>query len=106
MIDVLSNISPREVVLYVDPKNIVHIVTNNVANYVGVDKAMVTSKELTSSTYAKEAKAKKFVEQWTLIVSPLHLLSHYGSEVLQELRYIPLLLGMHLTKCGWKDRPH
>nr|KYP38633.1 hypothetical protein KK1_040108 [Cajanus cajan] len=73
----------KEAVIYVGPKNIVHMVTDNASNYVATSRllevefpklfcilpkkdglrAMVTSKERTSSTYAKEEKEKKFVEQ-------------------------------------------
>ncbi|KAL4276705.1 hypothetical protein AHAS_Ahas20G0233900 [Arachis hypogaea] len=102
----------RDVVFFVGPENVVHIVTDNAANYVAAGRlleaefpklywspcaahcvnlmfqdigklqevggkyfvqlqlaqkdplrAMVTSKEFTSSAYSKEAKAKKFVDQ-------------------------------------------
>ncbi|KAL4301196.1 hypothetical protein AHAS_Ahas17G0276700 [Arachis hypogaea] len=105
-----------DVVLFVGPENVVHVVTDNVANYVAIGRllesefprlywslyavhcvnlmfqdigkleevsetisqvsmitsilaqkdalrAMVTSREWTSSAYSKEAKAKKFVDQ-------------------------------------------
>ncbi|KAL9674288.1 hypothetical protein QQ045_030560 [Rhodiola kirilowii] len=88
----------KEVILYVGAENIVHIVTDNAANYVAADRlleaefpklfwspcaahcinlmfqdigklaedalrAIVTSREWTSSAYSKDSKAKKFVDQ-------------------------------------------
>ncbi|KAL1291420.1 hypothetical protein AAHE18_20G199500 [Arachis hypogaea] len=47
----------RDVVLFVGSENVVHVVTNNAANYVAAGR------EWTSSAYSKEAKAKKFVDQ-------------------------------------------
>ncbi|XP_016185534.1 uncharacterized protein LOC107627196 [Arachis ipaensis] len=59
----------RDVVLFVGPENVVHVGTDNAANYIATGRildalrAMVTSREWTSSAYSKEIKAKKFVDQ-------------------------------------------